>query len=353
MRFKQILHPAWSESTRNRLTDSHSFKGNIMSPLQRILDDLVAHVVLGHAKVSPPSFHCSYKLETFRETPSGYVSTGATGFTDNMVLDQGLEQLAVGGAATTARVGASGQVPAATDTALVSPIATTTSIQSTSESAAATAPYYGEWVVVFRYGAGVAEGNIAEQGLGSTSVLVSRSLVLDDVTQLPIVKPVAADEFLDQTVRIRNYPPTTDATTTVVLNGITHTVTARAANVTSATHWSPKRLFESGAGLHPVYSTTSVTAYNGSINAAVTGIPSGSSDTATIMSNRAYVAGTHERAMRGYFGLDDGNLAGYIKSFLVLTAMGAVQLEFSPVIQKTNTYILDLDFTVGWTRYGS
>lgn len=316
------------------------------------LDDLLAAAFRGKLALSAPRFATEFSLKTWKQTPGGILVTNQTKFTPNLVTDAGLEHLPQGSSATHAYVGAGTADPVVTSTGMQSPVASTTTIITETESAAASAPYYGQWQVVFRYGAGVAQGTIYEQGLGWSNGLLSHAKVLDEFS-VPYGQVVASDEFLDQTVRIRLYPPAADITTSIVLKGVTYTVTARAANVTNASQWSPKKLLQNGVGINSNFSSSAVVAYTGAINAAVTGAPSGTSDAATTMTNLPYVANSKVRAIRGYFGLEDGNVAGGIRSMLVYSTLGTIQLQFDPVIPKDAIHILDLNFNMAWDRYGA
>jgi hypothetical protein len=125
----------------------------------------------------------------------------------NKVLDSGLARMSVGTWIDRCCVGTGSSTPENGQTALDSFVASTTTIlSSTNGVQTAEAPYYYFAKVTWRFGEGVAAGNIAEVGLGwGNSTLWNRALI-KDASGNPAVITVFSDEYLDVVSEIRVYP---------------------------------------------------------------------------------------------------------------------------------------------------
>lgn len=290
-----------------------------------------------------------FKLRTFRVVDGVEVTTQETDWFHNIITDGGLEELgAVNSVNVLAQcqVGTGSTTPSAGDTALVSRVASVASSGSTN-TAQASAPYYGSKTTTYRFGAGAAAGNIAELGISSVAdnsrSLFSRALVLDGLGD-PTTITVLSDEFLDVTYELRLYPPLTDVTGTVTLDGNDYDYTARAAEVTSATRWGLNIGSMVGAVGGAALDTRT-----GSIG-AITSSPSGATLSGSpTLTNLSYSATSLERNMEGEWGLDDCN--GTIGAIAVRTTAGEYQIGFSPGIPKTSTQVLTFVFVVSWARH--
>ena len=269
---------------------------------------------------------------------------------ENLIVDQGLNRMGTGAFMDYCRVGTGSTSPANSDTQLVAQVASTNTIQSSSTGTASSAPYYGYFIRVFRFGQGAAAGNLTEVGVGwaaTGATLFSRALIKDGGGS-PTTITVLSDEFLDVTYEFRSYAPTSDSTVPVTISATSYTFTIRAANVTSATYWSPKNQAVrdlNSSGVHIEQS-----AYNGSIG-AVTAAPSGSSDAPSSVTTGSYSNNSYQADITVQWDLNSGNLSGGISALLFGSTIGGFQLGVSPVLLKTSVKLLTLVYRVTWARH--
>lgn len=125
----------------------------------------------------------------------------------NLVLDTGLARMSVGTWIDRCCIGTGNSTPVAAQTALDKFLASTTTKQASSTSVqVTTSPYYYSVTVTWRFGQGVAAGNISEVGLGwGNSNLWNRALIKDSNGN-PTTITVLSDEYLDVISEIRIYP---------------------------------------------------------------------------------------------------------------------------------------------------
>lgn len=284
-----------------------------------------------------------YKFEGVK--PDGRKRVIADWF-PNLILNQGLNRIGSGGAFDRCRVGSGTATPAITDTALQAEVGFTTLIQSQSNTTVATPTYHSRIVRTFRFNPGVADGNLSEVGVGSASILFSRARILDALSN-PTTITVLPDEYLDVTYELRFYSPTADLSQTISISGTNYDVTLRAAEVDAA-QWSGSQILSAGS----TAPLTVVTAYTGAIG-ALTGSPSGTSASgATYFNPPTYVADSFQRTFSFQMGLNQGNLAGGIRSLYIHQgALGAFQAQFTPNIPKDSTRTLTMPLTIAWARY--
>lgn len=268
---------------------------------------------------------------------------------NNLITDAGLNRIGTGPIGGYCHVGTGTAAPAVTDTALAAKLAHTTSAISGVTSGSATMPYYGSRVQVFRFGVGVASGNLSEVGVGySATALFSRTLIKDSSGN-PTTITVLPSEYLDVTYELRMYAPVADVPFSVVISGVTYTGVVRAADATtfsgSTDPWYGGYLFGSGASLGAVQSR----AYNGAIGAANT-VPSGAVSFLGSPSNNAYSNNSLQLTGTVTAALGAGNLAGGISALVIYTTLGAFQMSFSPAIPKDATKVLSVGITLSWAR---
>ncbi len=275
---------------------------------------------------------------------------------DNLITNIGLDRVGSGGLNfTTCQVGTGTAVPLVTNTGLQTFLANSSLVSDTTSALSPGGPpYWGGSSRTYRFNAGVATGNLTEVGVGwstGLSTLFSRALIVDGSGN-PTTITVLADEFLDVTYTLRFRGPDTDQTGNVTITGVgTLTFTQRIARATSVTDWSHG--FTGTAGLGT--GTGDHVFYSGTLG-PVTGNPSGSnaSSSSGAVVNGTYTAGTYTRNSTLTLGLNNGNVAGGIRSSLLtcLTARGggAFQTEFSSIIPKDATKILVLNTAYSWAR---
>lgn len=271
-----------------------------------------------------------------------------TGWFKNLILDAGLNRLGSGGGVSGCAVGTDSTAPAATQTALVARSAWTTTRQSFTSSAAATAPYYYQVSTTWRFAIGALNGNYSEVGVGwAQDNMFSRALIVNGGgTPTPI--SVLADEQLDVTYRLRLYLPTTDWGGTYTIGGSSYTVLGRSYAVTTnywATVGDP-----TGAALVAVQGTNYGAAYSGGIAAiTATSMSGGYAGGSDISTHEAYSNSSYSRTSTIGWGLNNGNAAAF-KGFTVYGTAGGTQYEFTPAIPKDNTKTLTFRLSCSWAR---
>jgi hypothetical protein len=278
----------------------------------------------------------------------------------NLILDLGLDRIGINeNWMANCYVGSGNSQPVVTQSALDVLVGSTTNRISNVTTILASSPYYTQQAITYRFAQGAAAGNLSEIGVGWASTsLFSRALILDSFGD-PTTITVLADEFLDAVYRLRNYPPLTDDTYEVVIDGVTTTIVSRAARVTQAGSWLSTTVSGPRGG-----GQTSVTGgggehtcYNGGLG-PITGNPSGTSAGNPGASNQAYSNGSYYRDYTVTWGLTIGNLAGGVSAFRTNfgsqfsnARFGSMQFSFSPAIQKNDTKTMVLAFRNSWGRY--
>lgn len=266
----------------------------------------------------------------------------------NMILDIGLEALGTTNIALGCRVGTGSTPVNASQTTLANTLASTTTQQANTAGIQSTPPYFVWGRRTFRFNAGVAAGNLTEVGVYSQlsgNPLFSRALIVDSSGN-PTTLTILSDEYLDVTYEIRIYPYLNDQTFTVTLLGVDYTVLVRAANVNSVIGINSSYIFSWALFWYTSYNCYY---YNGDIG-TITGNPSGSAYSLdTTFGN--YVSNSYERTAIASLGLNDGNLAGGIKSVLLRSNKAYWQASFTPAIPKDNFKTLVMNYTIGWSRY--
>lgn len=246
-----------------------------------------------------------------------------TGWFRNLITDAGENQLGTMNVLSNIHVGTGTNAPANGDTTLQTWLAShSTSVDS--QTAQASAPYYGSKVVKCRFDPGEATGNISELGVanGGTSVstLFSRARVLDGGGS-PTTITVLADEYLDVYYELRYKPPTSDVAGSSTISGAVYDTVLRAANVTTASDWANNigtTIGVAGGGNDFFLCTGDI--------AAVTSSPNGTSFAGVGGTNIAYSNNSLQRDMTAVFGL---SAVGNCKSVLFRTKAGSFQASFT------------------------
>lgn len=272
-----------------------------------------------------------------------------TGWFDNLVLDAGLNRMGTDSYLSHCSVGTGTAAPVVSQTTLSGHTASTSTVVSQASSAHQSLPYYGVRRMQYRFVAGQATGNLSEVGAGwAANTLFSRALIVDDLGD-PTTITVLADEALDVTYELRLFPPLDDVISSVTIGASTYTMTARSSLVASGGDrdgWglSGGVVQCENVNLYRPY------AYSGDIG-DITQSPSGTSAQAGICGNAAYANNSLERGMSASWGLSEGNLDGGIRSIVLMTnGLGRYQFQFDPVIPKTSSNSLALNFKVAWGR---
>lgn len=292
----------------------------------------------------------------------------STGWFRNLITNNGLDVLCNVMNLGLVCVGSSNTPPAFSDVILGTQVASTTNSVTRSTGVQASAPYYGWQRYEWQFPQGAAAGNLTEVGVGNSSVdLISRALILDGLGN-PTSITVLANEFLNVTYELRMYVPTVDVTGSVVLSGTSYNYTIRASRANTGANfygWLPVA-YQAGnvVSMQHVMTADCIRVTNGTINAAVTGNPSGTSVQNGGGSSSAYSAGTYSRAHSYTWGINDGNLGGAgitameaqvggyqpIGSGFQHGGRGSFQIGFSAAIPKDNTKQLTLNFATALVR---
>ena len=274
-----------------------------------------------------------------------------TDWFDNLVLDAGVDRHGTDSDThSVCAVGTGTTAPTVADTQLEVFLASTTTAPSTVEATLADSPY-GVWkTITFEFGAGVAQGNLTEVGIGwAAAALYSRALI-EDAGGAPTTFTVQADEILRVTYELTAYPPLADAAGTVDISGVTHDFVLRPRSVNNSGAWRMStlstRTFYLGRGGS---ASSSHRAYDGAIGLITEG-PSGNSGFSNGRASATYTPGTNFRDYSVIWGLDHGNLPGGISAVSTEAAesgSGArqeFQCSYSPAIAKDATKVLTLNF---------
>lgn len=266
----------------------------------------------------------------------------------NLILDVGLNALGTTSVVSACKVGTGVTPVAVSQTDLATPLAITSTLQSSSTGRNNTAPYYTWGRRTFRFGQGVAAGNLTEVGVtyGGGSSLFSRALIVDSEGN-PTTLTILSDEWLDVTYELRIYQDLVDKTFNITLLGVDHVVTVRPANVTTNPSGS-SYFFDHFISWYYYYSQCSH--YNGTIG-TITGSPSGEGSSAGGVSYGAYSQNSLQRSIIYGVGLDDANLAGGIQSTIINTDKCIWQVGYSPAIAKDSFKTLTMNYTLSWGRY--
>lgn len=285
----------------------------------------------------------------------------------NLIVNSGLNRLGGSGVVmNTCLVGSGSTTPAATDTALAVPVASTTTIvggTGGTTTYVAGSPDYVQMITTYRFAEGVAAGNLSEVGVGwgTGSALFSRALILDGGGS-PTTLTILSDETLDVTYTIRVYPPTTDVTGSITLDGVSYGYTIRPCNVstsgTGSYYWDLSYIFSSSS-INPMrIGYRSYTYAAGATIGARTALPSGTSTLTDItVTTLTYVPGEFKCRSTMKFELANGNAAGGISAIAFgfgrfsNTYNGcAFQIVFDSPVPKDATKTLRLTFDLTWAN---
>lgn len=269
---------------------------------------------------------------------------------ENLITTGGLNRLGTGAVASFCQVGTGSTAPTNGDTSLTSFLVGTSTIMSTTYGNMTSSPYYSFLVRTFRFGIGVAAGNLTEVGVGwaSSGSLFSRSLI-KDINGDPAPITIVSDEILEVQYELRIYPPEVDTTGTFNILGVDYDYTVRAASVTSNSwsYWGIVAWIDSVNGAYH-NSSFGGNFYDGAIG-AITTAPSGTAYNNT-MSSSAYGNNNLYRDFSLAAGIDYANFGSGVGAALFNMNCGTYQIGFLPKLPKNNTKTLTVTVRTTWAR---
>jgi len=279
-----------------------------------------------------------------------------SGFFPNKILTAGRNNMnTVSSWLTHCHVGTNGTAPQATDTQLLGFVVSTSSTVAFSDGTQPSAPYYGWYRQTFRFAVGAGHGgqNISEAGIGwgaSGSVLISRALIIDPITQQTTTVTPLADEIMDVTYELRYYPPLSDVYNTVTLNGVVYDTVTRAAEVTN-NRWSVN--IGDAIGQYSPF-VSSWRAYDGALG-TITQSPSGNpaDHNAGDQYDEGYSNNSYQIVMMSPTGALGWNLGAGIRCIRIQTTAGMYQTSFAAqsggaTIPKTTGFTMVMGWTLSW-----
>ncbi|MEI4518687.1 MULTISPECIES: hypothetical protein [unclassified Stenotrophomonas] len=309
-----------------------------------------------------------YKMEAFRVDEDGVEIPGsrrvAADWFPNLITNSGLDFLGTTGTTPVqgyCRVGTGNAAPANTNTALVSQVAVSSTLQAETSGVNRTGTFYGWRRRTIRFAAGSMGGsavNLAEVGVSpaAASALFSRALIVDGGGS-PTTISVQPDEILDVTYELRLYPTLTDATGTVTIASVVYNWTARAlTNSSYDSAWSATI----GQGIGFNTNSGNVGIAGPSVVAAIPAqgaLPS-SPVSAGTMVPQTYTSGQYARSFLIDMDLNDGNIAGGIGGFFAAVQSnstgqsgGAWTWGLSPKLPKDANFKATFTIRQSWGRY--
>lgn len=306
-----------------------------------------------------------FKIEALRVDADGVEVPGsrriAADWFPNLITNAGLNFLGTTGSAPVqgfCRVGSGNAAPADTDTALVSQVAVSSTVQASTNGVNRAGAFYGWLRRTIRFAAGAAAGVLAEVGVSpaAASALFSRALILDG-GGAPTTITVLSDEVLDVTYELRLYPVLADATGTVTIASVVYNWTARPLTHSDYdSNWSAVIGLGIGlnvaAGNEAVYGPSAAAALPAQTAKPVSTVRAGT------MVPQAYTAGQYAKSFMFDIPLNDANIAGGIGCFFAASQPngtgqtgGAWAWGLSPKLPKTAQTVSTFTIRMTWGRY--
>lgn len=268
---------------------------------------------------------------------------------ENIILNSGLDRIAIGGFIAGCVLGSASSTPVATDTSITSILGSSTTLQASGAGTAntSTTPYWCSYYWTYRFIEGVATGNISQVAMAFGTVSAGTTLfslaLVKDSGGTPITITKLADEVLDVTYTLQLFCPSADVTGTISISGVNYDYVARPA---SAAIWVAN---------NPINTTAGVLAHQASstLGTQLT-LPSGSYTNDATETFSTYTAGTFYRDLAIYWDLNNGNATGGIKC-IYLDVGSRWQIQYSKTsdssaIPKDATKRLTLNVRLSWGR---
>ena len=267
----------------------------------------------------------------------------------NLILNSGLDRIAIGNFIGGCVLGSGSSTPVATDTSITGILGSSTTLQAYGVGTAntSTPPYWCSYYWTYRFIEGVATGNISQVAMAFGTVSAGTTLfslaLVKDSGGTPITITKLADEVLDVTYTLQLFCPSADVTGTISISGVNYDYVARPA---SAASWAANNPINTSAGVlaYPASST---------LGTQLT-LPSGSYVGNSSATYSAYTAGTFYKDLAIYWDLNDGNVSGGIRC-IYISAGSVWQIQYSKTsdssaIPKDATKRLTLNVRISWGR---
>ena len=277
--------------------------------------------------------------------------TRETGWFHNIVLDTGLAQMSIGTWLNRVCVGTGNSTPVATQTQLDAFKASTTTTQGAAASGMqlTTLPYYNWLRMTYRFGEGVAAGNISEVGLAWANANLWNRALVKDTNGNPTTITVLADEYLDVVAEIRIYPQETLSGSFNLLN--------KAGEVVSTHSYTGRAFYRNPGNYFAKLGIHSLAVYSGAIGNSPTTQPSGTRLDYGDPTTTEYPTPTSIKCKKTFIL---ANANGEHRTLIVESNLlspssygsgSGYQVEFNPTITKTNQMELTYTVSMGWARY--
>lgn len=280
-----------------------------------------------------------------------------SGWSDNIVLDNGLLHLGDKSIMSFCRVGDGSSEPQVHQTQLDNQVGASSSpppdYNRFADHGVNTQDGYWYWRKIYRFGEGVATGRLTEVGVGweaTGDTLFNRAIIKDARGQNTTIV-VLDDEILDVSVELRVYARM--SATREQFNSI-----VRLPNNTEET--TSKRVTIQPLFI-PLQPTTQVRPQPTLLGTQHPPVGYGSNvismytpPTRTIEPFKNQFSlpyeSNHKRVLEISWGVSQGNGVP-LRTVVVPTGLGVFQVEVDPVFEKTPQQVLRLSFTLSWTRY--
>ncbi|MES2704843.1 MAG: hypothetical protein V4649_19565 [Bacteroidota bacterium] len=287
--------------------------------------------------------------------------TKETGWFENLITNNGLDLIITSPAPVFqiksfipgCYVGTGSAAPAFTDTTLQAYLAGAGQYGADTDHITVTGPpLYWTRTRHYRFGTGVAAGNLSEVGVGSDfNNLFSRALI-KDAFGVPTTITVLADEVLDVSYTLRVYPPVTDSTFNMVVNGSNVSVTARGFALNG-----PGLVIDAIASNSPFRQPPALNAYHTgtTLGNVYTGVGfngveyGGNGGQPDYTAQPPYISGTYYCEGICSFGLPKA--AGSNSLWILEWPQGRYQFKVATPIVKTGVQSMDISYRISWGRY--
>jgi len=274
--------------------------------------------------------------------------TRETDWFQNIVLDTGLARMSVGTWLDRCCVGTGNTTPLATQTQLDAFKASTTTTQGAIEAGiqVTVLPYYMWLRSTYRFGEGVAAGNISEVGLGWANANLWNRALVKDTNGNPTTITVLADEYLDVIAEIRVYPQETLSGSFNLLN--------KAGAIVSTHTYIGRPWYYAPQNNYGQMLIASIGIYSGAMGSSPTTQPQGTrldygNPTTTVYPTPTSIKCTKIFPIANAIG---EHRTLFVQSRLLAAGSGSgYQVEFTPPITKTNQMELTYTVSMSWGRY--